>query len=264
MRLNTEVPTQPATKDRDISRRSLDIVAFLFVIFVQVTPAFSQNTPVKEFVVFHLPPYGYQSNQGHSKGIFIDLAELLGERAGIPVNSKVLPLKRMFFHLDEERADCSIFLKTDWSMVRYDMVAPLIEDFDTIIFSRNTDPIKRIEDLKGARVAAPLGSRFGNAFDQNPNIDIFRSMDYQHSAKLMKVGRVDAIIGTRLSLYYSLKKAELDPAELAPPLIYRTGSVWLQCRRDALREDERERFRKAALSLLGGPEIDALINRYLQ
>ena len=220
------------------------IVAFLLV---SSTAAWADEGRVSKksgmaFAVIEIPPYGYRENSSGLRGIYYDILTEAIKRRDRPISLEVIPTKRLLNYMDEGRIACSIFLAVDFVKNRYEKIAPVGRDLRSIILAAKGQKLTVYDDLKGRRVAITRGIVYGHKVDDDPSIERIITKDYDQSMKMLKAGRVDAVVGTDVSLLYLLKKSKIDPAILPKPLVLNSKSIHLWCAKGALSDAEKGSF----------------------
>lgn len=210
-----------------------------------------------------LAPYGWTGGDGKPRGLFIDVMEEISAESGIAVNPSTLPVGRLIKALVNGRTGCAIMLRSAWGETQFAQVALVYDDFRTVAIARPDRPVLRhIDDMRGLRVGIPRGTYFGIAFiDEAKAYHPVHTDDYNQATVLFRSGRVDAIVGTALSLYHNLESIGMDPTALAAPLVLAERPVWLQCEK-SLDGGTIERLRRAADRLREAGRFEALRANY--
>ncbi|HIF10605.1 MAG TPA: transporter substrate-binding domain-containing protein [Sneathiellales bacterium] len=124
-------------------------------------------------------------------------------------------------------------------------------------------PITRIKDLHGRNLALPRGSYVGFPIATDPEIRRFSTNGYAQSARLLKAGRVDAIAGTALSIYYHLSVMKMGRTDIGGILSFASKPVWLHCAKRQLSEKLVVRMRQATNSLRKEGAFRRMLDRYV-
>ena len=114
------------------------------------------------------------------------------------------------------------------------------------------------------RLAMTRGTRFSDRIDNNSRFIKVFTTNYEQSLVLLKAGRVDAVIGTSVSLDYLLKYTGEPEGGMAPPLIINSKSLALYCHKSVLDDERLERLRTIVKRMHDSGEIRSVFNDYLE
>ena len=222
------------------------IVALLLISNAEAV--YAAAAPVR-IAAFDFAPYVLPEPQEGRAGLFVDFGEEIGRRAGVDVVQEIVPISRVMKNLIHGLSDCAIFLLSPWSEERFVPVGPVLDRFESVIVSRKGLRLRRVEDLHGSLLAQPRGSYQGFPISEDPGIRRHLTNGYEQSARLLEAGRVDAIVGTALSIFHYLSDLGMDREDIGDILVFDSKPVWLQCAREVLPEEVLDRLRRATNSL---------------
>jgi polar amino acid transport system substrate-binding protein len=237
-------------------------VAVLAATLTLFLTPLAQARPLN-FGVMDLVPYGYIDDQGSHVGLFSTMNRAILKEGRFEGESRVIPTKRLTQQILAKTTDCAIFHRTTWSATHLLLVASIGEPLRTLIITYKDNPVTSYEDLLGKQIATLRGSHFGHKFDGDKRLDKLFVEDYYQGAKLLKSGRVDALIGTDLSLYYVLEKAKIPFQDLAEPLVLKTRTMWLHCSQPPTQNFPLEAVRQGVVRLRERGFFADIIKHYL-
>jgi len=231
----------------------------LLIVGWQFAPVVAAPDTVR-FATLDFAPYALDKDS--KRGFIVDMNAAISAKAGVEIVDVVMPIARLMKHLLRGQSDCSIFLLSPWSESNFTAVAEVHNRFDSIIITRKELIITRLEDLHGKLLALPRGSYKDFQIATDPKIRRHRTNGYEQSARLLKNGRVDAIAGTALSIYYYLSNMEFNQIEIGSVISFDHKPLWLHCAKQQLSENLIARLRQATNSLRSEGVFLQLLDRY--
>jgi len=215
------------------------------------------------FVTFDLVPYALSDDPDGRLGLFVDINKAIAIRAGVTFTDTVLPIARALKNLERGLSDCAVFVLTPWSKVEFTPVAEVLNRFDVIIVPRTGLSTSRIEDLHGQRLALPRGSFRDLPISTDPDIQQVLTNGYKQSVRLLKAGRVDAIIGSELSILFYFSIEKMTPNDIGDAFTFERNQLWLQCAKGHLSEETITKLQQTTTSLRMEGVFDKLIKQYI-
>ena len=241
-------------------RLNVSLTTQLAALVLSVGSAFAE--PIR-FATVDYVPYALHDDLHGRLGLFTDFSTAIAERAGISISEDVLPMARAIKNLERGLTDCAIMARTPWSEEKFQPVAKVFERFDAAIFTRAGLTITRVEDLHGKRLAIPRGSFLDSPISSDPNIERVETNDYKQSVRLLKAGRVDAIAGSELSIFYYFSVEEMMREDIGSILSIVHASLWLHCAKGDVSDDVLMQLRQATDALRSEGVFDRLVKRYI-
>ncbi len=216
-----------------------------------------------EFGTFDLAPYVLHDDPEGRPGLFMEITTAIADRADVPVANSVLPIARVIKNLERGLTDCVVALETPWTVEHLIQVSEIHDQLEIIIATRPGFEISQLSDLRGQRLAIPRGTFRGSPVMAEPDIEHVLTNGYEQSIDLLRAGRVDAIAGTALSLYHSFTTENLKRPEVGAVLPVESNSLWLQCVKDQVSDDQLAKLDQATSALREEGAIDAFLQRYI-
>ena len=161
-----------------------------------------------------------------------DINAAVSERAGLTYTDIIMPLKRIHKELVKGSIACATFIPAAWSKLDMIQVAEISANVDSIIVPKKGLAVRGLEDLYGLTIAIPRGRYSGMKIMTDPKINRVLTNGYNQSAAILRAGRVDAMVGTDVAVYYSLGAAGVGEADIGRPFVFLKLPLWLQCRQD--------------------------------
>ena len=196
-------------------------------------------------VTLQQPPVQYEEG-GVAKGITVDIAREVFRRMQQPIDVQVMPFPRTLLLMQTGKAE-GIFSIVKTAEREQFLAYPneILLTQEAVMVVRKNDTVRfngDFSNLKDKVFAVLHNATYGPAYQQAVNeghLNRFETVEsYQQSARMLMSGRIDVMIGPRLSLLYALKQVGhsqdyrvLEPAIqsvptfLAFPASYRNSSL---------------------------------------
>lgn len=171
-----------------------------------------------------------QTASGEWRGMGVEIVRALAERAGDTVQFKIFPWPRAQAMVQQGRADILIGpYKTPERRFQFAFFdQPFYRD-RMVFFARRDSAISWRGDytaLKGARIAALRGWRYGAEFEQaRPSLDLHDVGQLENGAEMLALGRVDLLAANERNARPILEALHLSQALAAvdPPIATQDG-----------------------------------------
>jgi len=153
--------------------------------------------------------------------------ERLGEITGVKFDVQDYPYARVIESMKNGRLDVAIIFKNKSIKNFVTYVAEVSKSKVIIIPSRRFD-LNSYEDLYSLHSIAVLrNASFERHFDSDDELNKFTMIDYEQGLKMMVLGRMDAIVGSKSGLEESINSLEIDSSKFGNPFILNNKEWWL-------------------------------------
>ncbi|MCB2184262.1 MAG: transporter substrate-binding domain-containing protein [Desulfobulbaceae bacterium] len=212
--------------------------------------------------IFEIAPWGYRDDNGKVAGIEYEIISAIAKELGQPIDIQLLPYNRMIRHLETGAADFAIFYRSEKSEKAGE---PLVKwgDLDIIVIGRSGTDIKTYDDLKALSIAVRLGGYFDPQFDSDTTLRKHMVDNYADGIRMLKSGRIDAIVGTAATLYWELQKQGLVSQDFGRPFFLSTAADWLHFSRKSANQDAKKKIVQTVETLIKRGEFARIFARYL-
>lgn len=207
-----------------------------------------------------LSPLGFTQN-GQDQGIFYDIANQIVLNAGYTPENKILPYPRVIQTLMTGSKDISILFTNEAVAKSSDQLMPILE-FENIIVGLRGSTYERLSDLHGQTIANVRQAVYDEALNEDKLIKKHPTTGYEQSIKMLLGGRVDAIVGAGITIYYTLEKLGYTAAILGKPFVLNSKDAYLHFSRQSQHQDAKDKITKAAKNLKEQGVIDKIIEGY--
>lgn len=196
-------------------RRALASLALL----AGVDTAFTATPPVRRLraVTHGVAPYGLRGLNGAPAGLYADLLDAMAKRSGIAIDNVVVPYPRSMAMIASGEADILISI---FNSRLLNLARPLAIAFkgEVVVLGRAGSRYASIADLRGKVVAHIRSAEYHPDFHADPLIRKHETSSIDQTVRMLLEGRVDAAVGFRDSLLYTLREMGLPRERLGPSL----------------------------------------------
>lgn len=209
----------------------------------------------------NFPPYNYTEN-GQRVGLDVEIVNAVLARIGVTPEHKGLPWNRVVNDLDQDQTDIAFqFVGRPDRFEKYHMVGPH-RSGDTVLVVRSDSTLTfdTLEDLRGRSVGTVQGFTYTPAFDTAVDIRKDPAVDTLLSLRKLVGGRVDAVIGDRLTLIYLARKAGLSASVKVLPKAVDSVPRYIALPRP--RSEKAARFAAGLKAIQEDGTLDALIAQW--
>lgn len=240
-----------------LCRRRRGLIRALLVIGCVAAPM-AQGAELTASVP-DLPPWGDASSITHP-GIHVELLREIAARTGHTIEIRIEPYARVIACLRTGRADLTL---TAWSDARADYAeqgATALE-LGFGVIGRAGRPLESYDQLYGLRIATVRGLLLEHAFDKDPKLDRVLVADYRAGLRLLRAGRVDAVVGS----FLSLDRLALDSGDVldGPRLLLRSLPITLQYSRHSLHLGHAQEIDAALMAMTAEGAVQRIVHRYM-
>jgi polar amino acid transport system substrate-binding protein len=243
-----------------ISKFLINISTYFFVLPLILL---SQNTYSKSLKIETLDvfPFGYTNSEGRSTGLIFDISNKIAETAGYQFTNVLIPYPRLIIDLKYGLADFTIRYSSDELNV-VSIPHDKIISFQTIIIGQVNSKYTKLENLHGKIVGTIRSAHFDDDFDNDKKIIKQDFITYEQSLKMLTLKRIDAVIGSDIGLYETIKKLNLAPKKFGSPLKLQRKYFILHFSKKTYNEKVAKDIKNAVKKLKSTYEFEKIIKSY--
>ncbi len=221
----------------------------------------AQAAPGLRAVNLTAPLFGMEQ-QGQTSGIFVDVMRELSRASGIPIAASMAPKVRGQAMLQTGGADLMIGFDNAELQAHARRVA-LVASFDVGIVARAGVRLKTLSDLRGKTVGQMRSADYSAAYAQDEAILKYSTNTMAQIVKMLELGRVDAAIGVRESLYYAIRSEGIAPERIGDFLPLESRQAWLHYSKASYNAATADKLAAALERMRAAGTIAAIIQHYV-
>jgi len=237
------------------------VINIIIIWVISLGFAQGQANDSIEIRTIGIPPYGIQEKNKPS-GFYFEVSNLVAKEAGYTANNYVYPYIRIINELKTGQTDMSILFKYEELEEYVVYVAPLAT-LKTVVIGLNGTEFKTISSLKGKTIAYLRGAKFSDDIDNDPEIIKEITTDFLQGVKMLKFGRVDAIIGPLDPILSAANKITDGEYIFGKPLVVAERTPWIQISNKSASELSVRKLRTIILKLKERGVIKEIRQKYI-
>jgi len=181
--------------------------------------------------------------------------------AGYIPDNTILPYARVLQTLMTGSADMSILFTNDAVAKSSDQLFPISATKNVVIGLIGSN-YNHLSDLHGKTVARVRQASYDDAFNADKLINKYATSGYEQSLKMLRAGRVQAIVGSEMSIYSTWRQLGYSADTLGEPLILNSKESYLQFSKQSKHKAAKDKIMNAAKNLKRRGDIDKIIGDY--
>lgn len=234
-------------------------LVFLFWFLLQVFDSNAENSTVINIRTIDVSPYGIIEN-GQNSGIYYELSNMLFEKTTF--ENVISPYARIKHELQTGQADVTLMFKYPELEPYVHYITPLPALRNVVIGKRGT-LISSIDDLNGKVIAYLRGAKFSDKIDSAENISKQYVNNFEQGVHMMRLNRVDVIIGPLSAILYSAKSIGVSKHFFGQPFTVSSKTPWLQVSRKSVDKLDLYALEKKLKALIKVGSFTRLNEKYL-
>ncbi|MYM23339.1 transporter substrate-binding domain-containing protein [Duganella sp. FT135W] len=213
-------------------------------------------------VTLTAPLFGMEG-QGAPSGIFVDVMSELSRASGVQITNAMVPKVRGQALLKAGEADLMIGFDSAELQACARHVA-LVASFDVGIVARSGIRLRALSDLHGKTVGQLRSADYFAPFEQDSASLKYNTNTMTQMVKMLALGRVDAVIGVRESLYYAFQGEGIAPERIGDFLPLTSREAWLHYANSSYDAATADKLAGAMRRMRDGGSIAAIVARYVR
>ena len=254
-------PTRITIRCRSFALASFFSVAFTVSGSVSASEVKDSVAETEAAVVFAIPdvwPWAYEDPTGMPRGSLVTVVQRLSELTGVPVESRLRPLRRALVELDSGEVNFSLLFQSPAMDGRAINVAQVMQINLMLAALAETDYPLALEALEGKRIGYIRGTYLGAAFERNSQVEKVPVAVISQAIEMLPLGRLSAILASDHAILRTLQAMGLDRDVLRYEKHVAGQPGVLYMSRVAPRPRIAEKFRQAILRLSESGELDRI------
>ena len=182
----------------------------MFLVLIMTNTLSYANNKTLYASVPAFPPFNGFVESKHCAGVNMLAIQAVIE--GLPVNIEFssYPYARILHSLKTGELDLALILKNSGLKKNVVYIGPL-SYIKIVLVTPSNITIERYEDLHQLKnIAVIRNTQFNKIFDQDKKLKKIKVDNYKQAVSLLKMNRIDGIIGSKIGLEYSLRLQGMD------------------------------------------------------
>ncbi|WP_435234588.1 substrate-binding periplasmic protein [Psychromonas sp. PT13] len=204
---------------------------------------------------------GFLDANGQIAGYHVDFLNELETRSGLCINKKLVPYSRALKGLEYGEYDAGIVAKTDYLSQKVLYLNKLITS-KTVIIPRKGLTLNTYQDLENIIIGRFRGVDLNDILATKLHFSLVDLYSYEHGLKMLKVGRIDAIVGNNLGLSIIPKLGMLNDVNLPGSLVIGSREVWFVASKRFKDKNKINLLRMAVNSMIADGKLDRILAKY--
>lgn len=162
------------------------------------------------FSVPPFPPFKGFDVKSQCKGIGVLAVEKVTNNLITPLQLTAYPYARILNSLKNGELDLALLFKNNTVTEDVEYIGPLSLE-KIFILTKPDTTIRQYKDLyQLTRIAVIRNAQFNKIFDQDKQLDKISVSSYNQAIRLLKLNRINAVIGSKVGLEYALYQEKMD------------------------------------------------------
>jgi ABC-type amino acid transport substrate-binding protein len=217
--------------------------------------------PALHAVIVGVAPFGMIDADGRPAGVHPEIIDRLRQHCGLRIESSVVPNPRAMAMLASGEADLMFGLRSSSLDRLAHAFSPLFEGEIVVVGRAGFSP-HSLADLRGKTVGHIRGTLYDLALMNDDSIGKYSMTTMEQGLAMLKEGRFDALMGTRLALGYSIQALHIPRSTLGTPLVLGRARGWAHYTYHHYDPAMVARLADCFAGLRERGEIEAIIRRY--
>jgi polar amino acid transport system substrate-binding protein len=199
---------------------------------------------------------------GRPTGAIVDLAEQLSQASGVAIQIAVVPYGRAAHMLIEGEADLMFAVSAG---ARNDLPSPIAElgKEEIVLLGGPGSMYVRLADLHRKTVGHLRKATFVSAFAEDADIAKYEFSSYEQGIQMLMRRRIDALIGSRITIDYTLRHLAIPAPSLSRPFLVSHSGIVLYVSKRAATPNLVANLKKACDFLRRKKSLEILLRAYL-
>jgi polar amino acid transport system substrate-binding protein len=247
-----------------------DIYAFRYFklqLFLLSSLLFSEGSFADETCldmhVIQSVPLGFYDENNKVAGMDFDILQQIEEYSGICMTMRLIPIARIWKSFEQGQHDGGLIFKTAESnhSVEY---AAFVGNAEIIIIPRNGLTIDSYEQLPKMSIAKTRGTPISDRFDLDIRLNLVEVTTYGQLIKMLKLGRIDAVVGNAAPLFYNLSRFDNTEKSIVVGNKFVLGSreTWLQFSKKSTNLTQLPKLKKAVELMHDNGDYQRIMSKY--
>ncbi|MES2128987.1 MAG: transporter substrate-binding domain-containing protein [Pseudomonadota bacterium] len=209
-----------------------------------------------------VPPFG-MLDHGVYKGAYIDIMDAISLDTGLHFDHTLAPRARSIALVASGEADLTAGFDNAQLRQQARHVVSIAE-LEVVVVGRAGVRFGSLAELRGKTVGQIRSAEYDAAFNADQSIRKFETATLQQALGMLLEGRLDAVIGVRPSIQYTMRKEGMARQRFGEMLHVHHLPVWLHYSAKTYDAAIAETLRAAVVRLRENGTTERIIRRYME
>tara|TARA_R110002153_G_scaffold38643_1_gene112041 strand:+ start:21068 stop:21853 length:786 start_codon:yes stop_codon:yes gene_type:complete len=224
--------------------------------------SFADNSCLDMHVIQSVP-LGFYDENNKVAGMDFEILQQIEEYSGICMTMRLMPIARIWKSFKQGQHDGGlIFKSTDRNhSVEY---AAFVGNAEIIVIPRIGLKIHNYEQLHKMSIAKTRGTPISNRFDSDIKLNLVEVTSYGQLIKMLKLGRIDAVVGSAAPLFYNLSRFdEIEKSiQVDDKFVLGIREKWLQFSKNSANLRKIPKLKKAVELMNDNGDYQRIMSKY--
>ncbi len=239
-----------------LSRISVSLFLKVWLAIALTSQAYGEEDI--RFVSSTVKPWGYITSSGKPDGLLVRFVDELGRTAGLPYVNRLQPYPRVKHSLANGQADLAVLFSGPESERIGISLGAVVDTYIMLVGPAGRESIESLDEVQGKLVGYIRGSRYGPEFDNHEGIIKTPVNRMRQGLAMLLTGRLDAMASTDQTLFYTLRKMDVEVGRLSPLLVLGKTQGHLYLSRQTTNQHLAPIYRDALDQLRVSGKLDTL------
>ena len=208
-----------------------------------------------------IPPFGMIEN-GALRGVYVDIMARVAQETGLHIDQALAPRARADALVASGEADLTTAFDNARLLRNAYHVAP-VSTLEVIVLGRAGTRYDSLAGLRGKTVGQIRSAEYDPSFMADQAIRKFETATLQQALGMLLEGRLDAVIGVRPSLLYTMHKEGLARTRFGDAMHVGELQTWLHYSARTYDAATAETLRACIMRLHANGTIAGIMKRYM-
>ena len=240
----------------------MKISLLLWILVIFTLPVYAQKDCL-DFHVIDSAPLGFLDENGEMQGVHVELLQYIAKQSGVCISLRLMPYARILRSLEEGTHDGGILFKYAQRANVVEFVAH-IQDMQTVVVTNQQLQLSSFADLSSLVIGKTRGTDLSDEIALLENFQVVELTNYQQAAEMLHKGRIDAMAGSALVLFYQLSNLSsmAGKVNFSNKLVLGSRAQWLQISKRTKQVIDYVALKKATEKAVADPMYDKIMQKY--
>jgi len=186
------------------------ISAFVLLALTMIHSLSFANDKYLSYSVPPFTPFNGFNDQPQCKGVGVLAIEKVMSDLNMPLKVASFPYARILNSLKTGELDLALLFKNNTVTENVEYIGPL-SMAKIFILTQPNNTIRQYKDLyQLSSIAVIRSAQFNQKFDQDKRLNKVSVSSYNQAIRLLKLNRIDAVVGSEIGLEYALYQEKME------------------------------------------------------